>query len=44
MQKEECNLLHEHNWIQFFVPVYNDIIFENYFIIEMQERGEFILS
>jgi len=45
MQKEnECNLLHVHNWIQFFVPMYNDIIFENYFIVEMQERREFILS
>jgi len=40
----ECNLLHVHNWIQFFVPMYNDIIFENYFIVEMQERREFILS
>jgi hypothetical protein len=42
--QEECNLLHEHNRIQFFVSMYNDTIFENYFIIEMQERGEFILS
>ena len=26
MQKEEieCNLLHVHNWIQFFVSMYND--------------------
>ena len=25
IQKEnECNLLHVHNWIQFFVSIYND--------------------
>ena len=22
--KNECNLLHVHNWIQFFVSMYND--------------------
>ena len=22
--KDECNLLHVHNWIQFFVSMYND--------------------
>ena len=28
MQKEEneCNLLHAHNWIQFFESMYNDAI------------------
>ncbi len=26
MQKEECNLFHVHNWIQFFVSMYNDTI------------------
>ena len=31
----ECNLLHVHNWIQFFVSMYNDTIFENYFINEL---------
>ena len=24
--KDECNLLHVHNWIQFFVSMYNDTI------------------
>jgi len=26
MQKEQCNLFHVHNWIQFFVSMYNDTI------------------
>ena len=31
IQKEEneCNLLHVHNWIQFFVSMYNDTIANN---------------
>jgi len=29
MQKEECNLLHVHNWIQFFVSMYNNTIANN---------------
>jgi putative transposase len=40
----ECNLFHVHNWIQFFVSMYNDTIFENYFIKELNERGEYILN
>jgi putative transposase len=34
IQKEdsECNLFHVYNWIQFFVSMYNDTTFENYFI------------
>ncbi|MGE5633590.1 MAG: hypothetical protein ACM3VV_00005 [Deltaproteobacteria bacterium] len=44
MQKDECNLLHVHNWIQFFVTMYNDTTFENYFINELNERGEVILN
>jgi putative transposase len=44
MQKDECNLLHVHNWIQFFVTMYNDTTFENYFINELNERGEYILN
>ena len=42
--KNECNLFHVHNWIQFFVSMYNDTIFENYFINELNDRGEYILS
>ena len=26
--KNECNLFHVHNWIQFFVSMYNDTTFE----------------
>jgi putative transposase len=42
--KNECNLFHVYNWIQFFVSMYNDTIFENYFINELNDRGEYILS
>jgi putative transposase len=44
MQKEdsECNLFHVYNWIQFFVSIYNDTTFENYFINELNERSEYI--
>ena len=43
-QKGECNLFHVHNWIQFFVSMYNDTTFdENHFINELNERGEYIL-
>ena len=32
-QKDECNLFHLYNWIQFFVFMYNDTISKkNYFI------------
>jgi putative transposase len=40
----ECNLFHVYNWIQFFVSMYNDTIFENYFINELNDRGEYILT
>ena len=36
-------LFHVHNWIQFFVSMYNDTISENYFINELNDRGEYIL-
>ena len=38
MQKDECNLLHVYNWLQFFVTMYNDIIYKNDFIIQLQEE------
>ncbi len=45
MQKDECNLLHVYNWLQFFVTMYNDTIYKNnYFINELNERGEYILN
>ena len=40
--QDECNLFHVYNWIQFFVSMYNDTTFENYFINELNERGEYI--
>ena len=40
----ECNLFHVYNWIQFFVSMYNDKTFEDYFINELNDRGEYILS
>ena len=43
--QDECNLFHVYNWIQFFVSMYNDTISkENYFINELNDRGEYILS
>ena len=42
--RNECNLLHVYNWIQFFVSMYNDTTFENYFINELNGRGEYILN
>jgi len=33
----ECNLFHVHNWIQFFVSMYNDTIAnKNEFVIQLQ--------
>ena len=43
--KNECNLFHVYNWIQFFVSMYNGTISKtNYFINKLNERGEDILS
>ncbi len=40
IQKDECNLLHVHNWIQFFVSMYNDTTStnNNYFVNQLQEE------
>ena len=41
IQKEEneCNLFHVHNWIQFFVFMYNDMTSNNnYFIIQLKKE------
>src|ERR1044072_6144869 len=42
--QNECNLFHVHNWIQFFVSMYNDTTFENYFINKFNKRDEYILN
>ena len=43
--EDECNLFHVHNWIQYFVSMYNDTISKkNYFINELNESGEDILN
>ena len=44
VERNECNLFHVYNWIQFFVSMYNDTTFENYFINELNEKGEYILN
>ena len=42
---QEMNAIYYvHNWVQFFVSMYNDTTFENYFINELNERGEYILN
>ena len=38
--QNECNLFHVNNWKQFFVSMYNDTTFENYFINELNDRGD----
>jgi hypothetical protein len=42
--RNECNLFHVHNWRQSFISMCNDTIFENYFINELNDRGEYILT
>jgi putative transposase len=42
--EDKCNLFHVYNWVQFFVSMHNDTISENYFINELNERGEYILN
>ena len=36
-QKGECNLFHVHNWVQFFVSMYNDTIAHNNFDFGLKE-------
>jgi putative transposase len=35
--KNECNLFHVHNWLQFFVSMYNDTITNNNYDFELKE-------
>ena len=41
--KNECNLFHVHNWIQFVVSMYNDTIANNNNNFEL-EGGEYYLK
>jgi putative transposase len=42
---DECILFHVHNWIQFFVSMYNDIISnKNESIIQLQEEVSITLN
>ena len=43
--KDESNLFYVYNWIQFFVSMYNDTTSKkNYFIKDLNERGEYFLN
>jgi len=42
-RQEECNLFHVHNWIQFFISMYNDIIANNNHF-EFRKGGEYYLK
>ena len=45
IQKDNgCNLYHVHTWIQFFVSMYNDIIYKDEFLINLQEEVNKILN
>ena len=45
IQKDDCNLFQVHNWIQFFVSMYNNTTSKkNCFINELEERGEYYLK
>ena len=43
--QDENNLFHVNNWLQFFISIYYDTISKrNYFINELNERSEYILT
>jgi hypothetical protein len=43
--QDESNLFHVYNRIQFFISIYYDTISKrNYFINELNERSEYILT
>jgi putative transposase len=42
IQKGECNLFHEYNWIQLFVFMYNDTIGNNNYYFELTEINIFL--
>ena len=42
--KNECNLLHVYNWIQFFISIDKDTIYKNDFTIKLQEEVDKILN
>ena len=43
--RNECNLFHVYDWIQFFVSMYNDTKSKkNYFINKLNEKCEYTLN
>ncbi|MDR4510598.1 MAG: hypothetical protein MRJ93_02705 [Nitrososphaeraceae archaeon] len=42
-RQQECNLFHVHNWIQFFISMYNDTIANNNHF-ELEKEVNIILS
>jgi hypothetical protein len=46
MQQKDngCNLFHVHNWIQFFVSMYNDTIANNNYDFELRGVENIILN
>ncbi|MDR4510402.1 MAG: hypothetical protein MRJ93_01695 [Nitrososphaeraceae archaeon] len=42
-RQEECNLFHVHNWIQFFISMYNDTIANNNHF-ELDKEVDIILN
>ncbi|HEX5185989.1 MAG TPA: hypothetical protein VFV86_03785 [Nitrososphaeraceae archaeon] len=40
----ECNLFHVYNWTQFFISIYNDRIYKDEFIMQLQEEVNNILN
>ena len=44
-RRNECNIFHVHNWIQLFVSMYNNTIYnEDKFIINFQKEVNKILN
>ena len=42
--KNDCNLFHVYNWIQFFVSMYNETINKDEVIVNLQEEANKILN
>ena len=42
--RNECNLFHVYNWIQFFISMYNDMIANNTYDFEVRGGENIILN